>query len=262
MSREALLAKTLVQLTEALVDDFDLVDLLTLLSDRCVEILDVSAAGLMLVAAGGDLRRMASSSDAMRILEVFEEESDEGPCPDCYRRGEPVINIDLAQVNGRWPRFAPKALEAGFRSVHALPLHVRGRTIGALNLFRTDEGQMGDADVVVAQALADVATISIVTQRAVAEAHGLNEQLQHALNSRIVIEQAKGIVGQSLGVDMEQAFLRLRAHARSSNLKLGDVAMSVIDNTLPARSLALPRRPPGSASGPTPTRNLTGRRQR
>ncbi|MDQ6785145.1 MAG: GAF and ANTAR domain-containing protein [Actinomycetota bacterium] len=248
MSREALLTKTLVQLTEALVDDFDLVDLLTMLSDRCVEILDVSAAGLMLVSADGGLRRMASSSDAMRILEVFEEESDEGPCPDCYRTGEPVINIDLAQVNGRWPRFAPKALDAGFHSVHALPMHVRGRTIGALNLFRTDEGQMGDADVVVAQALADVATISIVTQRAAAEAQGLNEQLQQALNSRIVIEQAKGIVAQSLGVDMEQAFLRLRAHARNSNLKLGDTAKSVIDNTLLPQALKPPRRRPGSTT--------------
>lgn len=253
MSREALLTRTLVELADSLVEDFDLIDLLTLLSDRCVEILDVSAAGLMLVSAGGDLQRMASSSDAARVLEIFEEESDEGPCPDCYRRGKPVINVNLAEVNGRWPGFAPKALAAGFRSVHALPMRVRGRTIGALNLFRTDEGQMGDADVVVAQALADVATISIVTQRAAADSQAVNEQLQGALNSRIVIEQAKGIVAASLGLDMQMAFSLLRDHARNGNLKLGDVARSVIDKTVAPRSLKPRRGGPGSSPNVTRT---------
>jgi GAF domain-containing protein len=245
MSRETTLAQTMVTIAGSLVDDFDLVELLTALSDRCVEILDVAAAGIMLASPDGDLRRVASSSEAMTVLEVFEEESAEGPCPDCYRSGGPVINIDLAAVNGRWPRFAPRAVAAGFRSAHALPMRVRGTTIGALNLFRTDEGQMGDADVVVGQALADMATITIVTQRAAADAQILNEQLEAALNSRIVIEQAKGIVAQSLGIDMDKAFLALRGHARNQNRKIGDVARAVIDRTLqPARLRPTPPRTP------------------
>lgn len=237
MSREVLLTQTLVQMAESLVDDFDLVDLLTLLSDRCVEILDVSAAGLMLASADGPLRRMASSSEAMTVLEVFEEESEEGPCPECYRTGVPVINVDLAVVDGRWPRFAPRALTAGFHSVHALPMRVRGQTVGALNLFREDGGQMGEADVIVAQALADMATVAIVTQRAAEDARAVNEQLQGALNSRIVIEQAKGIIAEALGIDMQAAFVRLRGHARNSNTKLGDAARALIDKTLDPHSL-------------------------
>ncbi len=138
MPREAMLARTLVELADTLVADFDVVDLLTLLADRCVEVLGVGAAGLMLVAPEGDLRVMASSSETMRVLELFELQSQEGPCLDCYRTGQPVVNQDLATVNGRWPRFAAKALEAGFHSVHALPLRLRGTVIGALNLFHTE----------------------------------------------------------------------------------------------------------------------------
>lgn len=145
--------------------------------------------------------------------------------------------MNLAEVNGRWPRFAPRALEAGFRSVHALPMRVRGRTIGALNMFRADLGQMGDDDVIVAQALADVATISIIQQRASADAQAVTEQLQGALNSRIVIEQAKGVVAEALGIDMQAAFSRVRDHARNSNLRLGDVASSLIDKTLAPQAL-------------------------
>src|SRR5579859_4590509 len=237
MPREALLAQTLVELADTLVDDFDVVELLTLLADRCVEVLDVSAAGLMLVSPGGDLRVMASSSDAMRVLELFEQQSEEGPCPDCYRSGKPIVNQNLAVVNGRWPRFAPRALEAGFRSVHALPMRLRGLTIGALNLFRADEGQLDETDVAAAQAFADVATIAILQHRAATEAQVVNDQLQHALNTRIVIEQAKGVVAERGGLDMEQSFSLLRNHARSHNLRLVDVAQAVIDGTLATRSL-------------------------
>lgn len=242
MSREELLTQTLVQLADTLVEDFDLVDVLTALSDRCVEILDVSAAGLMLMSPDGVLRRMASSSEAMRVLEVFEQESEEGPRPDCYRSGRPVVNVNLVEVDGRWPGFAPQAIAAGFRSVHALPMRLRGRTIGALNLFREGEGYLSAADVVVAQALADVATIGIIQQRAAAEAQALNEQLQQALNSRIVIEQAKGIVAEAMNIDMPTAFSRLRDHARNNNLKLGDVARAVIDKTLSPGLLKAQRR--------------------
>jgi GAF domain-containing protein len=240
MPKEALLARTLVELADTLVDDFDVVELLTLLTDRCVEVLDVSAAGLMLVSPGGDLRVMASSSDAMRVLELFELQAEEGPCPDCYRTGQPIVNHTLGAVDGRWPRFAPRALEAGFHSVHALPLRLRGLTIGALNLFRADEGEMRESDVLAAQAFADVATIAIIQHRAAAEAQVVNQQLHHALNTRIVIEQAKGVMAERAGLDMEQSFARLRNHARNHNLRLVDVAQSVIDGTLTDGSLDPP----------------------
>ena len=188
MPRQAQLARTLVELADSLVDDFDVVELLTLLTDRCVEVLDVSTAGLILVGAGGDLRLMASSSETMRVLEVFELQADEGPCMDCYRTGQPIVNMDLNRAHQRWPRFAPEALDAGFHSVHALPMRLRGNVIGALNLFRVDQGAMSDDDLTAAQAFADISTIAILQHRAAAEAHVVNEHLNHALNSRIVIE--------------------------------------------------------------------------
>ena len=192
MARQTLFVRTLVELADTLVADFDVVELLTRLADRCVDVLDVGAAGLMLAGPDGDLRVMASSSEAMRVLELFELQAKEGPCLDCYRSGKPVVNQDLATVNGRWPRFAPEALAAGFRSVHALPMRLRGTVIGALNLFHVEAGEMQSADVEAAQALADVATIAILQHRATLEAQVVNQQLQNALNSRIVIEQAKG----------------------------------------------------------------------
>ncbi|MCU1495512.1 MAG: hypothetical protein JWO62_3276 [Acidimicrobiaceae bacterium] len=237
MPREATLARTFVELADSLVADFDVVELLTRLADRCVDVLDVAAAGIMLVAPEGDLRVIASSSEAMRVLELFELQAQEGPCVDCYRTGQPAVNQDLATVNGRWPLFAAEALGAGFRSVHALPMRLRGTIIGALNLFRIDQGEMTPADVDAAQALADVATIGILQHRGAAEAQVVNEQLNHALNSRVVIEQAKGMVAERESLDMEQAFARLRKHARSHNLRLVDVARDIIAGTMPASAL-------------------------
>jgi len=246
MSRETLLARTLVELADTLVDDFDVVELLTLLADRCVEVLDVAAAGIMIAAPDGSLRVMASSSEAMRVLELFEIQAQEGPCLDCYRTGEPVLNQNVATAGGRWPQFATQALDAGFESVQALPLRLRGTVIGALNLFHTDECEMGGDDVEVAQAFADIATIAILQHRAVRESQLVAEQLQHALNSRIVIEQAKGMIAEREGLPMEPAFRRLRAHARSHNLRLADVAEAVINGTLAASSLDPPPRPTSS----------------
>jgi GAF domain-containing protein len=232
MGREARLARTLVELADTLVDDFDVVELLTLLADRCVEVLDVEAAGLMLAAPEGDLRVVASSSEEMRLVELFEIQSQEGPCPDTYRTGEPSMNQDLTMEASHWPNFAPVALKAGFRSVHALPMRLRGVTIGALNLFSANPGQLEEADVMAAQALADVATIGILQHRAAVQAHIVNEQLNHALNSRIMIEQAKGMLAERNGLDMTDAFSWLRTHARSHNLRLADVAQSVIEGSL------------------------------
>ena len=240
MARETLLARTLVELADTLVDDFDVVELLTLLADRCVDVLDVGAAGIMLAAPDGDLRVMASSSEAMRVLELFELQAQEGPCLDCYNTGEDVVNQELAIVNGRWPRFAREALAAGFHSVHAIPMRLRGTVIGALNLFHIEPGEMRPADVVAAGAFADVATIAILQHRASLEAQVLNQQLNHALNSRIVIEQAKGMIAERERLDMEQAFAVLRHHARSNNLRLADVASAIIGGTLAPSSLDRP----------------------
>ena len=235
--REAALVRTFVELTDTLVDRFDVVELLTLLTDRCIDVLDVEAAGLMLATDRGELRVVASSSDAMRLLELFELQAEEGPCMDCYRTGNPIERPRLSLTDSRWPRFEPRALAAGFHAVHALPMRLRGQTIGALNLFRASEGALAEDDIVLGQAFADVATIGILQYRAASEAQAVNDQLNNALNSRVVIEQAKGMVAERSGVDMEQSFHRLRSYARGHNLRLVDVARSIIEGTLPAASL-------------------------
>lgn len=232
MTREAVLARAFVELADTLVDDFDVVDLLTRLADRCVEVLDVEAAGIMLAAPEGHLRVMASSSEAMRVLELFEVQAQEGPCLDCHHTGHAVTEGDLAASGGRWPRFSAEAVAAGFHSVHATPMRLRGSVIGALNLFRSAKGDLNPADAEIAQAFADIATIAILQHQAAVEAQMVNGQLTHALNTRVVIEQAKGMVGERLGLDMERAFAALRQHARNHNLRLADVAIAVIDGSL------------------------------
>jgi GAF domain-containing protein len=232
MARESVLARTMVELADSLVDDFDVVELLTLLADRCVEVLDVDAAGLMLASPSGELRVMASSSEEVRLLELFELDKAEGPCVDCYRTGVPSVKDDLESSNGRWPRFAAAALDAGFRSVHALPMRLRGSVIGALALFHVVAGDLPHEDVVVAQACADVATITILQHRATTEAKVLAAQLNTALNHRIVIEQAKGVTAERLNIDMEQAFNALRRIARNNNRRLVEVAQDMINGKL------------------------------
>jgi GAF domain-containing protein len=247
MPREGLLARALVELADTLVADFDVVELLTMLADRCVDVLGVAAAGLMLVAPDGDLRVMASSSDAMRILELFELQAREGPCLDCYLSGEPVMDQDLTLALSRWPRFAPEALAAGFRSVEALPMRLRGTVIGALNMFHLETGNTQTADKDAAQALADIATIAILQHRASIEAQVVNEQLQHALNSRILIEQAKGMVAEKEGLDMERSFAALLHYAHNHKARLVDVAHAIIAGSL--ASSALGQEPPHGATG-------------
>lgn len=242
MPREALLARTFVQLADTLVADYDVVDLLTMLADRRVEVLGVSAAGLMIVAPEGELRVMASSSEAMRILELFELQSQEGPCLDCFRTGKPIAYQDLASADVHWPRFAAEALAGGFHSVQAVPMRLRGAIIGALNLFHVESGAMYAADIDAAQALADIATIAILQHRASLEAQVLNQQLNNALNTRVVIEQAKGMVAERESLDMEASFAVLRNHARNHNRRLADVAQDIIAGVLAAS--ALDRVPP------------------
>jgi GAF domain-containing protein len=219
-------------MADTLVADYDVIDLLTALADRCVSLLGASAAGVMLASPEGDLRLVASSSEAMRVLEVFELQAQEGPCLDAYDTGARIEHENLRAGTGRWPRFSAVALQAGFQSVFALPLRVRNVTVGALNLFRVEETPMDEGDVVVAQAFADLASISILQHRATTEAQRLNEQLLVALTSRVVIEQAKGVVSERAGVDLAEAFARLRAYARNHNLLLTDVAQAAVDGTL------------------------------
>ena len=232
-----MLARTLVDLADSLVADFDVVDLLTLLADRCVDTFDVAAAGIMLAGADGVLRVVASSSEEMRVVELFEEQAAEGPCLDCYHSGAPVTNQQLATSLDRWPRFAPEAMNAGFTSVQALPMRLRDSVIGALNLFHTDESAISQSATALAQAFADVATIAILQNQASREAQVVIEQLTQALNSRIVIEQAKGVTAERLGLDMGEAFARLRGYARHNKLRLTDVASAVIDGTLGTSAL-------------------------
>ncbi|MEO5680521.1 MAG: GAF and ANTAR domain-containing protein [Acidimicrobiales bacterium] len=257
MPTESLLVRTLVELADTLVEEFDVVELLTLLTDRCVEMLGVSAAGLMLLAPEGELRVIASSSEAMRVVELFELQAEEGPCLDCYRSGEVVSGDDLLSTDDRWARFGPIAREAGFRSVCAVPMRLRGTIIGALNLFGTTPGPLAPPDLVAARALADVATIALLQHRAAREAQVLNEQLNHALSSRVVIEQAKGVLAERLGLDMEAAFSALRAYSRNHNIRLTVVASGVVDGTVSAEGVAASTPPAASGTaGPTRFRSV------
>jgi len=232
MTRESDVVRSLVEMADTLVDDYDVVDLLTGLSDRCVALLGASAAGVMLASPAGGLGLVASSSEAMRLLELFELQADEGPCLEAFRTGERVAHENLVAGAGRWPLFASAAVQAGFRSAFALPLRLREVRIGALNLLSVSAAPMDEADVIVARAFADLAALSIAQHRASAEAQRLNEQLSGALNSRVVIEQAKGVISERAGIDLAEAFARLRAYARNGNLRLTDVARAAIDGTL------------------------------
>lgn len=232
MTREERLARTMVELADTLVDDFDLVELLALLVERSVELLDASAAGVLLADEQGRLRLMASTSEAMELVEVFQLQNDEGPCFDCYRGGEPVIVDDLSQAAERWPVFVPFATGKGFHAAHAFPLRLRRRMLGALNLFRSQRGALTSADAAAGQALADVAAIAILQFRATRHVQLVTEQLQQALHSRISIEQAKGVLAERAGIGMEDAFSILRRYARTSQRLLVEVAGEVVSGAL------------------------------
>ncbi len=232
MTREADVVRSLVEMADTLVDDYDIVDMLTGVTDRCVDLLGVSAAGVMLASPAGGLALVASSSEAMRLLELFELQSQEGPCLDAFHTGEPIEHQNLQAGAGRWPSFSTAALQAGFASALALPLRLREGTLGALNLLRVTRTPMDEADIIVARAFADLATLSIIQHRTAAEAQRLNEQLSAALTSRVVIEQAKGVIAERADVDLAEAFSRLRSYARNHNRRLTDVARAAIDGTL------------------------------
>lgn len=229
MREDQRLVRTFVELADTLVNDFDVVDFLSTLALRCAELLDAAEAGIMLANTEGGLKVVASSSERARLLELFEIQNQEGPCLESFRSGKPSIANDLETEFDRWPMFAPEATRAGYRSVHALALRCQNQVIGALNLFGTTTGAFSADDLISAQAMADVATIGILQQRAITEARILAEQLQSALNSRVVIEQAKGVLSERAQIDVDEAFGILRRYARNNNLRLRDVAEAFIE---------------------------------
>jgi hypothetical protein len=226
-----LLSGTFVDLADTLVADFDVVDFLHMLAERSVALLTASAAGVVLADPRGELRVAAASNDEAGVMELFQIQNDQGPCLDCFRTGQPVTAADLTGPGQRWPRFAAAASQAGFRSVEALPMRLRDEVIGALNLFRAQPEPLAPADLRIGQALADVATIGLLQERSVRRGEVVAEQLQAALNSRVVIEQAKGKLAERLSIGTEQAFGILREYARNNNQRLTDVARNFVDSS-------------------------------
>jgi transcriptional regulator with GAF, ATPase, and Fis domain len=225
------LAEAFVELADTLVDDFDVVDFLHQVTVRCARVLGVSAAGVLLTDQRGTLQVVAASTEQTRLLELLQLQTDQGPCPECFHTGQPIAVADLTTATSRWPRFAAQAREIGFASVHALPMRLRTDVIGALNLFGTEPGALDTDTIRLGQALADVATIGLLQARAIEQRDTLAEQLQTALNSRVIIEQAKGVIAERRQLDMDQSFTLLRSTARTSNRRLSDLARAVVDGS-------------------------------
>jgi len=229
MDRYEHLARAFVGLADTLVADYDVIELAQQLVDNSMALLPIAAAGILLGDARGELHVFASSSEHTRLLELLQIEANVGPCLQAYRTGQIVLVDDLSVNQHRWPAFAQRAGEYGFRALTALPLRLREERIGALNLFRAETGSLPDTDVAIGQALADVASIGILHQRILTRSELVNQQLQTALNTRLIIEQAKGVLAERGAIDMDQAFTRLRTHARSTNQRLADLARAVVD---------------------------------
>ncbi|WP_051833694.1 GAF and ANTAR domain-containing protein [Streptomyces sp. NRRL S-646] len=242
MARERRLAEIFVEVADSLVEDFDVIDLLQRLSARCVELLDVSAAGILLADAHGELQIIAASDEHTRLLELFALQHDQGPCVECYRTGAARTNIDLTRREATvgWPRFAARARETGYVSTHAIPLRLRNRVVGALNLFQTTPLRLGDDDIALAQALADVATIAILQQRTLEQSHVENTQLETALTSRVLIEQVKGVLAERWNTSVDDAFAAFRSYARDHHLRLADLATRIISGGFDTADIPAP----------------------
>ncbi|MFC4999444.1 GAF and ANTAR domain-containing protein [Dactylosporangium cerinum] len=233
------LANIFVEVADTLVDEFDLIDFLHMLTDRTASLVGASTVGLLLADPHGQLQFMAASDENTKLLELFQVQNHEGPCLDAYNTAQPVINADLREAEARWPRFAPRATTAGFRAVHAFPLSLRKDVIGALNVFGTEVGGgLDDGDVQIIQALTDVAAIGLLQERTIRRGEILTEQLQGALNSRVVIEQAKGAMAQARGISVDEAFTVIRGYARRNNKRLSDVAHTIVTDPAGLASIA------------------------
>ncbi|MER6665741.1 GAF and ANTAR domain-containing protein [Amycolatopsis japonica] len=233
LTREQRLLGAFVEMADTLVDDYDVVELLHGLAEYCVELLGAVAAGLLLADQRGGLQVVAASNERTRLLELFQLQTKQGPCLEAYHTGEPVHVSDLTATIDRWPAFAPQAIAEGFRSVQAVPLRLRRQVIGALNMFGHDDATMNPDNLRIARALADTATIGILQERAIRHGEVVTEQLQHALTSRVAIEQAKGVLSHAGSIPLEEAFERLRNYARTHSKKLSilaeETARSVVD---------------------------------
>lgn len=227
--REARVLAAVVTLVDSLLQDFDVVELLTSLAEHCAQLLDVASAGLLLVDPHGRLHLMASTSEQTQDLELFQLQADQGPCLDSFATGEPVSVADVSNAADRWPQFVPAALTAGFASVHAVPMRAAGSVLGAMGLFGTHVGELNGADRQVAQTLAHIASVAIVQEHSPTPS-SLPPQLRSALVSRVLVEQAKGYLSESLGVSVADAFGLLRSHARSHDGHLTEIARRLIDD--------------------------------
>ena len=249
--RERLVSRAFVALADTLVDDYDIIDLLDHLVAYSVELLEADAAGIMLADPRGELHAVAASSEDAELMELLQLQAEQGPCVDCYRTAAPVGVADLTQAGDRWPRFvAAVAQQGAFASVHAVPLRLRGQAIGALNLLHRTPGSLPQDDIALGQALADIATIGILQERAIRRGEVVNEQLQTALNSRVIIEQAKGVLSHHLGLSTDEAFNRLRGYVRGRNLRLADVARLLATRQLDPRMLDTPTPQPRHTKHP------------
>jgi GAF domain-containing protein/ANTAR domain-containing protein len=228
-TRESQVLDAVVGLVDSLLADFDVVDLLTDLTERCAALLDVAAAGLLLADPLQRLRLLAATSEQARELELFQLQADEGPCVDCYSTGRPVSVADLRAAEARWPSFVPAAVDAGFASVHAIPMRAAGLVLGALGLFGTRPGALDESDLLVGQALAHVASVTIL-QEDPPTAATVIPQLRSALARRVVVEQAKGFLRESIDVTVDDAFRLMRTYARSSGQHLTDVARALMSD--------------------------------
>jgi transcriptional regulator with GAF, ATPase, and Fis domain len=234
-------ANTFVEIVGALVGDFDVIEVLTALASRAVELLDAAAAGVLLADADGRLRVIGASTEAIELLELFQIQNDEGPCLDCFSSGEIVLHSNLNTASP-WPRFSKECTEAGFASVCAVPMRLQHRTIGCVNMFLRGDGGLTDADVALAQALADVATVVIIQDEASRDAAIREGHLSHALTSRIAIEQAKGMIAERFGVEMDEAFARLRSYSQNNNVGLTGFAEALVAGTANINDVASPQR--------------------
>lgn len=230
-TREGLMADTFLILADTLVDEFDPIEVLTRLTERCVTLLSATASGVMLADTDGVLRVIAESDQQAQIVELFQIQNEEGPCLDAFRQRRVVLHGDLAV--SPWPRFGPAAVAAGLRSVHACPMRLRSQVLGTLNLFRAETGVLTPDDASVAQALAHAATITLLHHQAASRTQEVTAQLQGALLSRVAVEQAKGALAERANISVDEAFRRLRDYARDHNAKLTDVANAFMARALP-----------------------------
>jgi GAF domain-containing protein len=230
-SREARVTAALIDLADTLVADFDPADFLYRVAEHCMNLLDIGDAGVMLAAGAGPLRLVASTSEDVRLVELFELDASEGPCFSAFHTSTPVDHPLTASPEPRWPHFSTRARHSGYASVYAAPILLRSQTIGVLNLFRRTPGSLSEADRALARALADATAISLLQQTTLDQHRTVQSQLQRALDTRTVIEQAKGFLAARLAIDPDTAFQRMRTHARHHQIRIADLARAIVDKT-------------------------------